>query len=139
MSLAFALSIHNKQTFERKTVDPQLSFQSFTTPTLLYVCCLVLGQVLLNKQTRRQHSHQGCNTVDYVEYRWNTGGVQITHSPITLANRSFINLVYVFRCYSSPIHPVYVRCVDPSTLAFSLASHQQSSISLLFAFRFIDS
>ena len=39
--------------------------------------------------------------------------VSRSHSPITLANCSFINLVYVFRCYSSPRHPVYARRVDP--------------------------
>ena len=64
--------------------------------------------------------------------------VQITHSPITLANLSFINLVYVFRCYSSPHHPVYVRLVHPSGLVFSLSSHRHSSISLPFSFRFIN-
>ena len=48
-----------------------------------------------------------------------------THpTPITLVNYSFINLVYVFRCYSSPRHPVYARRVDPSALAFSLPSHR---------------
>ena len=41
------------------------------------------------------------------------------------ANCSFINLVYVFRCYSCPRHPV--------------VSHRHSSISFLFRSRFIDS
>ena len=56
------------------------------------------------------------NTVDnccdllplYTEYWWCTCDFQITHSPIKLTNLSFINVVYVFRCYSSPCHPVYV-------------------------------
>ena len=65
--------------------------------------------------------------------------VSRSHSPMTLTNLVFINLVYVFRCYSSPHHPVYVRLVDPSGLAFSLTSHRHSSINLLFSFRFIDS
>ena len=34
--------------------------------------------------------------VDYVEYRCLNCDVQITHSPFTLGNLSFINLVYVF-------------------------------------------
>jgi hypothetical protein len=32
-----------------------------------------------------------------------------------------------------PRHPVYVRCVDPSTLALSLSSHRHSYVSLLFS------
>jgi hypothetical protein len=67
-----------------------------------------------------------------------TCGVEITNSPITLANLSFINLVSIFRCSSSPCHPVYVRRVDPSVLPYSLSSHRHSHISLLFIFRFID-
>jgi hypothetical protein len=65
-----------------------------------------------------------CGITDYFEYRWHPCGVQITHSPITLANLSFINLVFIFRCSSSPYHPVYARGVDPSALAFSLSSHR---------------
>ena len=39
---------------------------------------------------------------------------------------------------SSPDHPVYVRRVVPSVLAFSLSPHRHSHISLLFNFRFIN-
>ncbi len=41
---------------------------------------------------------------------------------------SFINLVFIFRCSSSPRNPLslYVRRADPSTLAFSLSSHRHS-------------
>jgi hypothetical protein len=59
--------------------------------------------------------------------------------PITLFNLSSINLVvYIFGCSSPPHNPVYVRCVDPSALAFSLSSHRHSWISLLFGSRFIE-
>ena len=63
-----------------------------------------------------QYSSEGCGTTDYFEYRRRTCGVKITHSPITLANISFINLVSIFRCSSHPHNPVYERRVDPSTL-----------------------
>jgi hypothetical protein len=78
------------------------------------------------------------HTTDYFEYRRCTCVVQITHSPITLGNLLFINLVSIFRCSSPPRHPVYARRVDPSSLSFSLSSHRKSHISLLFSFRFID-
>jgi hypothetical protein len=45
-----------------------------------------------------------------------------TYSPITLTNISSINLVFVFRCSSSPINTVYVRRVDSSSLVFVLSS-----------------
>ena len=38
---------------------------------------------------------------------------------ITLGNISSINLVFIFRCSSSPSNPVYVRRVDFSVLVFS--------------------
>ena len=50
--------------------------------------------------------------------------VSQVHSPITLSNFSSINLVFIFRCSSSPIHPVFVRRVDSSSLVFSLSSHR---------------
>jgi hypothetical protein len=71
-----------------------------------------------------------CNTKDYFEYRRRTYIVTITHSPITLANLSSINLVFKFRCSSSPSNPVYVRRVDPSTLACSPSSHRSLRITL---------
>ena len=61
--------------------------------------------------------------------------LQITHSPITLANLSFINLVYVFRCYSSPSHPVYARRVDPSFLA--LVFHHTDTQVYVFYLGFV--
>ena len=48
----------------------------------------------------------------------------ITHSPITLANLSSINLVSIFMCSSPPSNPVYARRVNPSVLVFSLSSHR---------------
>ncbi len=53
-----------------------------------------------------------------------------TYSPITLTNISSINLVFVFRCSSSPSNPVYPRCVDFSDLVFSLSSHRHSYIGV---------
>ncbi len=66
------------------------------------------------------------STTNYFEYRRHTCGVKITHSPITLANLSSINLVSIFRCSSPPHNPVYVRRVDPQALALSLSSHRHS-------------
>ncbi len=71
----------------------------------------------------------------------NLDGAPITsksHSPITLANFSSINLVSIFRCSSSSSNPVYARHVDSSSLGFSLSSHRQSYIGLVFRSRFID-
>jgi hypothetical protein len=73
----------------------------------------------------------------HYKYRRLTFSVTITHSPITLANLSSINLVSIFRCSSLPHNPVYARRVDPSALAFSLSSHRHSCISLSFSSRFI--
>jgi hypothetical protein len=47
----------------------------------------------------------------YGLYRQCTCVVKFTHSPITLANISSINLVSIFRCSSPPYNPVYVRRV----------------------------
>jgi hypothetical protein len=69
--------------------------------------------------------------------RWRTFSVTISHSPITLANLSSINLVPILRGSSPPRNPVYARRVDPSALAFSLSSHRHSYISLLFSSRFL--
>jgi hypothetical protein len=61
-----------------------------------------------------------------------------SHSPITLANFSSINLVSIFRYCSSSSNPVYPRHVDSSSLGFSLSSYRQSYIVLVFSSRFID-
>jgi len=58
-----------------------------------------------------------------------------TCSPITLANISSIKLVSIFRCFSPPTNPVYVRCVDPSSSVSSLSSHRHSYIGLLCSSR----
>lgn len=97
------------------------------------------GVLLVVQIEGRQHSRQVCSTEDHLEYRRRTCGVQITHSPFTLGNYSFINLVYVVRYYGSSHHLEYDRPVDPSVLAFSLSSHRHSNISLFFSSRFIDS
>ncbi len=59
------------------------------------------------------------------------------HSPITLTNLSFLNLVSIFRCSSPPLNIVHTRRVDFSVLVFSLSSHRLSCISLLFSSLFI--
>jgi len=65
--------------------------------------------------------------------------VTVTHSPITLANFSCINLVFIFRCSSSPCNPVYVRCVESSALV--LVFHHTDThllvLSLPLLYRFI--
>jgi hypothetical protein len=61
-----------------------------------------------------------------------------TYSPITLANISTINVVFIFRCSSSTSNPVYVRNVDSSALVFSLSSYRHSYIGLVSSSRFID-
>jgi hypothetical protein len=62
-----------------------------------------------------------------------------TYSPITLANFSSVNLVFIFGCSRSPSNPVYVRRVDSSSLVFSLSSHRHSNIGLVYNSHFIDS
>jgi hypothetical protein len=52
-----------------------------------------------------------------------------TH-PSHSQNFSFINLVFIFRCSSSPCNPLYARRVDSSALVFSLSSHRHSFIGL---------
>jgi hypothetical protein len=54
--------------------------------------------------------------------------VKITHSPFALGNFLFINLVSIFMCSSPSCNPVYVRHVDPSTLAFSHSSLSESHL-----------
>jgi hypothetical protein len=73
-----------------------------------------------------------------IEYRRRTFSFTFSHSPITLANLSSINLVSILRCSSPPRNPVYARRVVPSGLTCSLSSHRHSYISLLFSSRFID-
>jgi hypothetical protein len=75
----------------------------------------------------------------YFENRRRTCGIKITHSPITLANISIINLVSIFRCSSPPRNPVYTRCVFPSVVYFSLSSHRHSKKGFIFNSRLIDS
>jgi hypothetical protein len=70
---------------------------------------------------------------------YNTYPIEVSHSPLTLANFSSINLVFVFRCSSPTTNPVSARRVDSSFLVFSLSSHRYSYISLLFSSHFVDS
>ncbi len=50
-----------------------------------------------------EYSSEDCGTTDFFEYRRCTCDVKITHSPITLTNISFINLVTPTHiCKSSP-------------------------------------
>ncbi len=72
-------------------------------------------------------------------FRNQTFALVTAHSVHTNAqNLSSINLVSIFRCSSSPRNPVYGKCINLSSLAFSLSSHRHSYISLLFISRFID-
>jgi hypothetical protein len=80
--------------------------------------------------------------------------VTITHSPMShpnlssiklslsryIINRNFssINLVFIFRCSSSPRNPVYVKCVGPTDLDFSFSSYRHSHVSFLFTSLFLD-
>jgi hypothetical protein len=52
---------------------------------------------------------------------------------------SFVNLVFIFRCYSSTTNPVYERRVNLLVLVCSLSSHRHSYIGFIFSSRFIDS
>jgi hypothetical protein len=58
-----------------------------------------------------------------------------TYSPITLANVSSINLVFIFSCSSSPWNPVYGvtygRREDSPAFVFSVSSHRHSYRSCL--------
>jgi hypothetical protein len=108
------------------------TFKQWTFPLPLYV--VLLPAIIKDCQ----YSYWDYGTPDYFEYRRHTFTVKITHSPITFANISFINLVSIFRC-SSPTHnPVYTSRVHPSVLAFSLSSHRHTDVSLLFSSRFVD-
>ncbi len=80
----------------------------------------------------------GCFT-HYAFFRRGVCSFTNTHSPITLANFSSINIIFIFRCYSSPWNPVYERYVNSSVLVFILSSHRHSYIGLIFSSRFIDS
>jgi hypothetical protein len=56
------------------------------------------------------------------------------HTPITLANFSFVNLVFIFRCSSSTTNPVYERRVNLLVLVCSLcslSSHRHSCIGFI--------
>ena len=45
-----------------------------------------------------------------------------------------INLVFIFRCSSSPRNPVFTRRVDSLPLVFSLSSHRHSEIGFYLYF-----
>ncbi len=63
----------------------------------------------------------------------NIDGATITsqsHTHPSHSNFSSINLVFIFRCTSSPNNPVSERIVDSSTLAFSLASLWQTFFTM---------
>ncbi len=120
-------------------LNSSLEFQEFSQRNPPVVCTTLNAcRSPHNSRTSAKNSHQVFITEDHPERWWHTCDVQITHSPITLANCSFVNLVYVFRYYGSSHHIVYVRRVHPSS-SFSLASHRLSNLSLLFSSHFIDS
>ncbi len=87
-------------------------------------------------------SHLKSNNICFTSYdyfRRDDYSLTNTHSPITLANFSSINLIFIFRCSSWPWNWVYPWRVDSSTLVFGLSSHRHSYISLIFRSHFIDS
>ncbi len=55
------------------------------------------------------------------------------HSPFTLANFSFVNLVFIFRCSSSTTNPVCVRHVNLLVCSLPLHGHSYIGLSLAFA------
>ncbi len=63
--------------------------------------------------------------------------VPMFFSPFTLANFSFVNLVFIFRCSRSTTNPVCARRVNH--LVCSLPLHRHSYIGFIFSFCFIDS
>jgi hypothetical protein len=98
--------------------------------------CFLLGHPEI---TSRHHPHQDWSFTCQFDCWWVVYHFKNTYSPITFANISFYNLVFIFRCSSSPINPVYVSRVDFSTLVFSLSSHRHSYIGLVCIFLFLDS
>ncbi len=96
------------------------------------------GVLCAAKSKSRQYPHQGSSFTYQLKYWWDTYNFKNTYSPITLANISSINLVSIFRCFSSPSNPVYARLVDSSALVLSLSSDRHSYIGLVFSSHFID-
>jgi hypothetical protein len=121
--LAFASSIHNKQTNLKINNNIRRLCGSF--------------------RTSRSHTHPSHSQTSVVRSErhdhtlTNRTRKPLVRSPITLPNLSFINLVSNFRCSSPPHNTVYPRCVDLSPSVFSLSSHRHSYVSLFFRSRFI--
>jgi hypothetical protein len=109
---------------EKLTVSLQL--QEFSLRNMIVTPLLSRGVLRPSKSKSRQHPRQGCSFTYQLKYWWDTYHFKNTYSPITLANISSINLVFIFRCSSSSSNPVYARRVDSSALVFSLSSHLQS-------------
>jgi hypothetical protein len=74
---------------------------------------------------------------DQFHYRRTVFTVTISHSPITLANLSSINLVSIFRCPSPPRNPVYERRVDLRFQSFITPTLIFKSYIYLSLYRFI--
>ena len=55
------------------------------------------------------------------QFGWRTYRISFSHSPITFANISVINLVSIFRCSSSKTNSVYARRVNSLVLGCSLS------------------
>ncbi len=81
------------------------------------------------KEVRAVLGQPECFTCQF-EYWWDTTHFKNTYSPITLGDISFINLVFIFRCSSSPRQPVYTRRVDFSVLVFSTTSIHYLALGL---------
>ncbi len=62
--------------------------------------------------------------------------LKISHSHFTLANFSFVNLVFIFRSSSSTTNPVCARCVDLFVCSLPLLRHSHICFILVFASSF---
>jgi hypothetical protein len=77
------------------------------------------GVLGLPENKSKQHPRNGWSFTCQFECWWGTYHFKNTHSPITLADISFINLVYIFRFSSSPINPVYTDICESCRFIFS--------------------
>jgi hypothetical protein len=146
LSLALALSIHNKQytnpvcarRVNHLVCSLPLHRHSYIGFTLVFTSSIHNKHTSLSRNQIMIWWGHGCIFTYQLKYWWDTYHFKNTYSPITLANISSINVVSIFRCSSSTNNPVYTRRVDSSTLVFSLSSHRHSYIGLVFDSHFTD-
>ena len=82
-----------------------LPFYSFRSSTCADTSCHVplppRGVLKFIEIESRQHPRQGCRFTCQLKYWWGVYHFKNSHSPVTLAGISFINVVSIFRCSSS--------------------------------------